>query len=203
MKKYIFTVATMLFIMLFTNTIQAQENNSDYTGEAGKGRFLISSGVGFITGTGAMLAIEYGLLGNNRTGVLGIGLFGSVLWDEWTTTLSPTHKPIPRSFYSGALRTTYRYELVKTLEIYVVLWGGLIYTKDKTVYFSSGYQPFDPWRSSEPPRPPTYKEHNIRTLELQGGGYFGIRYHFSRYVGLYAEGGYGLPVISAGLSFSF
>jgi hypothetical protein len=37
----------------------------------------------------------------------------------------------------------------------------------------------------------------------QGGGYLGFRYHFSNVVGVYVEGGYGIPIINAGFAFSF
>jgi hypothetical protein len=192
MKK-LTSLLVPLFVLLIVcaGHIKAQDNmDIPHTGEARKGQFLLSAGVGFIEGVGANINVEYGLLGNRKTGALMVGLFGSIMWHSWLPREIFSGWPgadIDRNFYTVGFRTAYRYDLTRRFEIYVALWTGMIYSEDYSMTTIA----------------PSSEKCPCNKYMWQGGGYLGFRYHFSNVVGLYVEGGYGIPIINAGFAFSF
>jgi hypothetical protein len=198
-KRTIFIAA--IFVLL-SQAVQAQDNmDVSYTGEARRGQFLLSAGIGFIDGVGGIVNVEYGLVGNKKAGVLTAGLFGSIMWDDWTMNIYP--EAVDRKHYSAGFRMAYRYDLICRLEMYVALWTGMIYMEDYAVGGSLPYSYYDPTAGTTVTSKPSYGKYPHNTLMWQGGGYLGFRYHFCNVAGLYVEGGYGLPVINGGVTFSF
>jgi hypothetical protein len=160
---------------------------------------LLSAGIGFIEGVGGIVNVEYGLLGNKRTGAFTAGLFGSIMWDEWAMKID--NEVIDRTYYASGFRIAYRYDLIRRLEMYVSLWTGMIYIEDYVVSVTFPYR-YDPTFGITYIGRPSYKKHPNNMFIWQGGGYLGFRYHFSNVVGLYVEGGYGIPIIHGGFTFS-
>jgi hypothetical protein len=197
-----------VIVCLYTSAIHARPYpDSLSTGEARKRRFLISAGAGFIEGAGVNINVEYGLLGNRKTGALMAGLFGSGMW--YSRSLREFHGGAPdadidETYYAAGIRATYRYELLHRLEIYVTLWTGMLCQKGYAVGFDhrSGYWEGSVYYSSGG-RSNRYEKYPFYEYLWQGGGYLGFRYHFSNAVGLYVEGGYGISIINAGFAFSF
>jgi hypothetical protein len=192
-------------VCLFTGAINARPYpDSLSTGEARKGRFLLSAGAGFIEGAGVNINVEYGLVGNRRTGALMAGLFGSIMWSavSHSSILDVSIPDTDRTYYTVGFRTAYHYELLHRLEIYVALWTGVIYLKD---YMVSADYSYDYWDSTgfSHHQGSGAKKYPYNEYLWQGGGYLGFRYHFSNAVGLYVEGGYCISIINAGFTFSF
>jgi hypothetical protein len=207
MKKFFLFLPVI--VCLFTSAINARSYpDSLSTGEARKGRFLLSAGAGFIEGAGVNINVEYGLVGNRKTGALTAGLFGSGMWHSRPLREFYGGAPdadIDESYYAAGIRATYRYELLHRLEIYVALWTGMLCHKGYAVSFNlyqSGHWEGSTYYSSGG-RSNRYEKFPVYEYLWHGGGYLGFRYHFSNAVGLYVEGGYGIPIINAGFTFSF
>ncbi|MDR0668256.1 MAG: hypothetical protein LBF90_06535 [Prevotellaceae bacterium] len=133
MKKTTILLAALLIIVTVCAAPATAQNKADApsTGEARKGQFLLNTGIGFIEDVGITVNVEYGLLGNRKTGALTAGLFASGMWGVETYDWIPGMS-IPdtdRANYTLGLRTAYRYELLRRLEIYVAFWTGMMYDK--------------------------------------------------------------------------
>jgi hypothetical protein len=199
-KKTIILVALFVVLLVKPTGSKAQENtDSLYTGAARKGCFLVNAGIGFIEGVGGMFGVDYGLVGNRKTGVLTAGIFGSIMWSDWTSEWS--RETLDRKYYSAGFRVAYRHDLVRRLEMYVAFWTGMVYLEDYAVSggISYPYPYYDPNRKEQWA---PYEKYPHNTFMWHGGGYLGFRYRFSDAVGLYVEGGYGVPVINSGFTFS-
>jgi hypothetical protein len=206
MKNKSCLLGFLLVLMCFisTSVINARSySDSLYIGEARRGQFLLSVGIGFIEGVGVNINMEYGLLGNRKTGALMAGLFGSGMWGAVShdRIFGVSIPDTDRAYYTFGFRTAYRYELLHRLEIYMALWTGMIYLQD---YMVSADYSYDYWDSTglSHHKGSGSQKYSHNEYMWQGGGYLGFRYHFSNIVGLYIEGGYGVPVISGGLALS-
>ncbi len=186
MKKRNFLIA-FLFGVLFVNNMQAQDE-----GEARQGRFLISPGVGFVEGTGVILNFDYGIYGSSQqSGAATLGLFGSYIWGDSKSESYGIKGNGLRSTIV-ALRLTYRYEPIRSLELYAAFRVGLCFQYENIKLPITNYMGL------------TSEANSInKETTFQGGAYVGIRYRFSKPVGLFVEGGYGLPAMNVGLTFSF
>jgi hypothetical protein len=163
--------------MMGTFSLQAQQ-------EVAKGNSILNLGIGAVSGFGGNVSFDYGVIDHWGPGIFTVGGYFGASARTWK------HEGIGGVLFYGeetltsmmiAARATYRYSVTRQFEAYGVIMPGVLVKLRK---YTGNFE-------------------NTSDILPDVGVLAGCRYLFSDKVSVFAEAGYNVLCLNAGLSFTF